>query len=470
VPRLRTVYRCDTCGAVSPKWGGRCAACGAWNSLVEDVEEVGAGGRSPTPSLLPSSPAVPITDVAVDGGRALPTGVPELDRVLGGGLVAGSVTLVGGEPGIGKSTLLLHVAAHHARTTGAALYVSAEESRSQVQARAARVGALVPGLWLQAETSLPAILTAVEETGARLVVVDSIQTVSDPELGPAPGSVVQVRECAHVLVQEAKRRGTAVLLVGHVTKDGSLAGPRLLEHVVDTVLAFEGDRHHALRLLRAQKRRFGPTGELGLFEMDERGLRAVPDASGLFLADRRNGVSGSAVVPTVEGQRPLLVEVQALTVRSQLPQPRRSAQGLDQGRLSLLLAVLEQRAGLPLAGLDVYVSVTGGVRLTEPGADLAVCLALASTATGRPLPPELVACGEVGLGGELRQVPQTQRRLQEAARLGFTRAIVPVSAPNGVAGIEVLRARSLLEGLALAGLLDDAPPPTFLHDRQPRRG
>jgi DNA repair protein RadA/Sms len=383
--------------------------------------------------------------------------VDELDRVLGGGLVAGSVTLVGGEPGIGKSTLLLHVAAHHARTAGRALYVTAEESRAQVHARAGRLSALEPRLFLQAETSLPAILAAVEQTGAELVVVDSIQTVSDPELGPAPGSVVQVRECAHVLVQEAKRRGTAVLLVGHVTKDGTLAGPRLLEHVVDTVLAFEGDRHHALRLLRAQKHRFGPTTELGLFEMDEGGLRAVPDPSGLFLADRRAGVSGSAVVPTVEGQRPLLVEVQALTVRSPLPQPRRSSQGVEQGRLSLLLAVLEQRAGVGVAGLDVYVSVTGGVRLTEPGADLAVCLAVASTCLGVPLPEGLVVCGEVGLGGELRQVPQTQRRLQEAARLGFTSAIVPASAPNGVAGIEVRRARSVLDALALAGLLHDGP-------------
>jgi DNA repair protein RadA/Sms len=424
---------------------------------VEDVEEVG-GPVKGSPALAPASPALPITEAAADGGTPRPTGVPELDRVLGGGLVAGSVTLVGGEPGIGKSTLLLEVAAHHARAGGRALYVTAEESRAQVHARAARMGALEPELYLQAETSLPAILAAVEQTGAGLLVVDSIQTVSDPELGPAPGSVVQVRECAHVLVQEAKRRGTAVLLVGHVTKDGNLAGPRLLEHVVDTVLAFEGDRHHALRLLRAQKHRFGPTTELGLFEMDERGLKAVPDPSGLFLADRRSGVSGSAVVPTVEGQRPLLVEVQALTVGSPLAQPRRSAQGVEGGRLSLLLAVLEQRAAIGVSGLDVYVSVTGGVRLTEPGADLAVCLAVASTCLGVPLPAGMVACGEVGLGGELRQVPQTPRRLQEAARLGFTSAIVPASAPNGVAGIEVKRARSVLEALALAGLLDDASP------------
>ena len=300
---------------------------------------------------------------------------------------------------------------------------------------------------------LPAVVAALDEVRATTVVVDSIQTVMDPDLGSAPGSIVQVRECAHRLVREAKERGIAVVLVGHVTKDGGLAGPRVLEHVVDTVLSFEGERHHALRLLRAAKHRFGSTSELGLFEMTEGGLVGVPDPSGLFLADRRAGIAGSVVVPIVEGQRPLLVEVQALVSPSALALPRRSAQGLDNSRLALLTAVLDKRAGLGMSTLDVYVSAIGGVRLAEPGSDLGVCLALASSLTGEVVPADLVACGEVGLAGELRQVAQTPRRLAEAARLGFKRVIVPASAPNGVDGVEVIRARSLLEALALAGLL-----------------
>jgi DNA repair protein RadA/Sms len=297
---------------------------------------------------------------------------------------------------------------------------------------------------------LPNIVAALDAVRPDLVVVDSIQTVVDPDLGSAPGSVVQVRDCAHRLVQEARRRQMAVLLVGHVTKDGTLAGPRVLEHVVDTVLSFEGDRHHALRLLRAVKHRFGPTHELGVFEMTGGGLVGVADPSGMLLADRRCGVPGSVVVPAIEGQRPLLVEIQALVTSS--PLGRRSAQGVDPGRLSMLLAVLSERAGIPFGTSDVYVSAVGGVRLDEPGTDLATCLALASAQTGTAVAPTLVACGEVGLGGELRQVGQTPRRLAEAARLGFTHAIVPASAPNGVSGIEIRRVGSLAEAVALAGL------------------
>jgi DNA repair protein RadA/Sms len=451
VARLRSLYRCTECGASSPKWGGRCATCGEWNSLVEEIAEVrpGAAGVAGAP---PAAVPVPITDVGCADGAAVPTGVPELDRVLGGGLVAGSVTLVGGEPGIGKSTLLLQVAAARARAGARALYVSAEESAQQVSGRAERLGALHADLWLLSETVLPHVLAAVDHVKPDLVIVDSIQTVVDPEIGSAPGSVTQVRECAHRLVHEAKQRGVAVVLVGHVNKEGGLAGPRVLEHVVDTVLAFEGDRHHALRLLRAVKHRYGPTAELGVFEMTEAGITGVADPSGLFLADRRQGIAGSAVVPIVEGQRPLLVEVQALVAPSPLALPRRSAQGFDQGRLSLLLAVLERRAGLSFAGTDVYASAVGGVRLAEPGSDLGLCLALASSLVGDPVPPGLVACGEVGLGGELRQAAQTPRRLAEAARLGFTTAIVPVSAPNGVPGIRVLRAGTLAEALDLATL------------------
>jgi DNA repair protein RadA/Sms len=334
---------------------------------------------------------------------------------------------------------------------GTVLYVTGEESLSQVRARAERLGAVSPGLWLASETSIPAVLAAIDSTTPDLVIIDSIQTMTEPDLGSAPGSVVQVRECAHRLVREAKERTVTIVLVGHVTKDGSLAGPRVLEHVVDTVLSFEAE-HHALRLLRATKHRFGPTNELGLFEITDAGLVPVADPSGLFLTDRRPGVAGSAVVAIVEGHRPLLVEVQALVSQSALAMPRRSAQGIDQGRLSMLLAVLEQRAGVPFTGLDVYVSVAGGVRLTEPGSDLGLCLALASARLDRAVAPTVVACGEVGLVGELRSVTQMPRRLTEACRLGFTRAVVPASSPNGVEGIDLCRAVSLADALAVTGL------------------
>ncbi len=300
---------------------------------------------------------------------------------------------------------------------------------------------------------LPNILTALDRVRPDVVVIDSIQTVVDPELGSAPGSVVQVRECAHQLVQQARARGVATVLVGHVTKDGNLAGPRVLEHVVDTVLAFEGDRHHALRLLRAVKHRFGPTSELGVFEMTPGGLAGVADPSGLFLTDRRCGVPGSAVVPALEGQRPLLVEVQALVTKTQLAMPRRSVQGIEPARLAMLLAVLQERAGWPFSGSDVYVSAVGGVKLVEPGTDLGTCLALASALCGRPVPAALVACGEVGLGGEVRQVGQTGRRLAEAARLGFRRAVVSTSAVADVPGIDIVRVDHVADALAAAGLL-----------------
>jgi DNA repair protein RadA/Sms len=452
VAKLRVVFRCTECGASSPRWAGRCSSCEAWNCLVEEVEEARPSAVAASASLSSGAPAIPITEVDMAQGSPLPTGVDELDRVLGGGLVPGSVTLLGGEPGIGKSTLLLDVAARRAAGGATVLYVSGEESPAQVRARAERLGALCPSLLLQAETDLAHIVATIERDGPDVVVVDSIQTLADPELGSAPGSVVQVRECAHRLVRVAKEHAVAMVLVGHVTKDGGLAGPRVLEHVVDTVLSFEGDRHHALRLLRAVKHRFGSTSELGLFEMRDAGLVAVPDPSGLFLADRRLGVPGSAVVPLIEGRRPLLVEVQSLVARSELPNPRRNAQGLDQGRLAMLLAVLQQRVGCSTAGADVYVSTVGGVRLGEAGSDLAVCLALVSAVSRTPVPDDLVACGEVGLGGELRQAAQTPRRLHEAARLGFRRAIVSASAPNGVPGIEVLRAANLAEALDHASL------------------
>jgi DNA repair protein RadA/Sms len=387
-----------------------------------------------------------LADVDPDASTLIPSGLSELDRVLGGGFVPGSATLIGGEPGIGKSTLLLQAAATMVRQGARCLLVCAEESPAQVRLRAERLNALMPGLWLTGESSMPAILAAISQVAPDVVVVDSIQTVWDPDLDSTPGSVGQVRDCAHQLVTAAKSGGPAVIMVGHVTKEGALAGPRVLEHVVDTVLSFEGDRHHAIRLLRATKHRFGPTGELGLFEMTGAGLEAVADPAGLFLADRRPGNCGSVVFPSMEGYRPLLVEIQALVVSTPLPSPRRSVSGFDAGRLSLLLAVLDRRVGLSLVGHEVYVSVVGGVKVADPGADLAVCLALASAFTRRPVHDELVVLGEVGLGGEVRQVAQTPRRLSEAARLGFTRALIPSRAP-GCEGLSVRRAATLFDAL-----------------------
>ena len=447
--KLRLVYRCSECTTAYPKWAGRCPSCEAWNSMVEDVE-----GSEPDLAALVAygtgAVAMPLAEIDTVVGGPQPTGIDELDRVLGGGLVPGSVSLLGGEPGIGKSTLLLQLAAAWPTRT---LYVSAEESAQQVRLRAERLGAVGPNLWLLAETSLPHVVAALDTVQPQLVIIDSIQSVADPDLGSAPGSVVQVRGCAHRLVAEAKARGVPMVLVGHVTKDGGLAGPRVLEHVVDTVLSFEGDRHHALRLLRAVKHRFGSTNDLGVFEMVERGLVGVPDASSLFLTDRRTGVAGSAVTPTLEGHRPLMVEVQALTnkVNPGVP-PRRSAQGLDPGRLALLLAVLERRARLPMGQHEVFASAVGGVRLTEPGSDLPMCLAIVSALADHPLPPDIISFGEIGLAGELRQVAHASRRLAEAARLGFTRAIVPANSANGVDGITLVRVATLSEALMSVGL------------------
>ena len=455
--KVRSTYRCADCGADGPQWTGRCAGCGAWNTIVEERTRPASASSTATPP----SQALPIADVESEGWAPRPVGIGELDRVLGGGLVAGSVTLLGGEPGIGKSTLLLQAVSALARQGTTCLLACAEESAQQVRMRAARLGALEPALWLVAETDLSAILAHAATLAPDVLVVDSIQTVFDPDLASAPGSVAQVRECAHRLVRAAKEADRATVLVGHVTKDGALAGPRVLEHVVDTVLSFEGERHHALRLLRAVKHRFGPTSELGLFEMTDDGLIGVPDPGRLFLSDRQAQAPGSVVVPTLEGHRPLLVELQALVAKSPLATPRRSAQGLDSGRLAMVSAVLEERVGVSLAGADVYALAVGGVRVVEPGADLALALALVSSVTGTALPPDLVACGEIGLCGELRQVGQTGRRLSEAARLGFRRGIVPASAPEPPPGFEVLRVATLVEALAKSGLRLGAKPVGF---------
>lgn len=437
-----------SCGAGAPKWSGRCSTCGDWNTLSEELEV----DEPLAVPLAASSPPTPITELSPVAGTPVPTGVAELDRVLGGGLVPGSVTLLGGEPGVGKSTLVLQVLAARARSGARVLYVTGEESVDQVRLRAERVGALHDDLLLAAETAMGNLAVHIEATRPELCVVDSIQTLHDPRFTSAPGSVTQVRECAHRLVQIAKSTGTTILLVGHVTKDGQLSGPRVLEHVVDTVLSLDGDRHHDLRILRAAKHRFGSTDEIGMFSVRGDGLADVPDPSALFLGDRRVGVAGSVVVPALEGHRPLLVEVQALVARSTLPQPRRSVQGLDAGRLALLLAVLQQRVGADLSGMDVYAMTVGGVKVTEPGADLGACLAAVSSATGTAIPAHVVACAEVGLGGELRQVTRLDRRLSEAARLGFRQAVVPESAPLIDAPIDVVRVPTVGEAIAALDL------------------
>jgi DNA repair protein RadA/Sms len=454
--RTRSIYACGDCGARHAKWTGRCGTCGAWNALTEEVTAGAPAGRA-QPAL---GPLQRLDQVDPATAQVRPTGIGELDRVLGGGLVPGSVTVLGGEPGIGKTTLAMQLLGWWA---GPTLYISGEESPQQVKQRALRLGITTPNrpsdeadparrggdVWIAAEVSLRGILDAVERTRPDVVVIDSIQTIADERIASSPGSSTQIRECTQQLVVEAKRRGVAMVLVGHVTKEGALAGPRALEHVVDTVLSFEGERHHALRLLRAVKHRFGATDELGLFEMTSCGLVGVPDPSHLFLDDRRRGVAGSVIASVMEGQRPLLVEIQALTVQVPMGAPaRRTTQGLDSSRLAMLLAVVERRAGLRVGDQDVYASTVGGVRILEPGADLAVALAVVSAVTDIAVAAPLVAIGEVGLGGEVRQVPQTARRLAEAARLGYRTAFVPVGAPadGGIRSVEV---ESLADAVAL---------------------
>ncbi len=394
---------------------------------------------------------MPMPDIDIDEWVPVPTGFEEIDRVLGGGLVPGSVTLLGGEPGVGKSTLLLQLTAHRCQNGSRSLYVSAEESKQQVRLRAERLGLLQQELWLVSSTSLPEIVHHIDSVKPELVIIDSIQTIFDPELGSAPGSVGQVRHCAHQLVMEAKARGIATVLVGHVTKDGGLAGPRVLEHIVDTVLEFDGDRNLDLRQLRAAKHRFGATNELGLFEMNNLGLQGVSDPSALFLADRAVGSAGSAVVATIDGHRPLLVEVQALADETAHPNPRRSAQGIDSGRLAVVLAVLGKHANQDFSKSDVYSLAVGGAKVIEPGADLGLALALASARMNRVVPDDVVVCGEVGLAGEIRRVAHLDRRLSEAARHGFKRALVPPGAlPEPIEGFKVRSVSNLGEAIRLA--------------------
>ncbi|HET6290000.1 MAG TPA: DNA repair protein RadA [Amycolatopsis sp.] len=431
-----STYRCGECGYEAPKWVGRCPECQAWGTLEERGDARPAIAR--VAAGAPSAPARPIGEVDVETARAKPTGVSELDRVLGGGFVPGAVILLAGEPGVGKSTLLLEVAYQWAATAGRALYVTGEESAGQVRLRAERTGNVHDEMFLAAESDLSAILGHVDAVKPGVLIVDSVQTMASPQVEGAPGGVTQVRAVTAGLVALAKERGLPIVLVGHVTKDGSVAGPRVLEHLVDVVLQFEGDKHSTLRMLRGIKNRFGAADEIGCFELVEEGIVGVPDPSGLFLSHTAEPVAGTAVTVTMEGKRPLLGEVQALVSATQSPQPRRAVSGLDSARVAMVLAVVEKRANVKVGDKDVYVATVGGMKITEPGIDLAVVLALISSARDTPLSPQLVAMGEVGLSGEVRRVPSVGRRLAEAARLGFTYALVPPDSGKIPPGIRVL--------------------------------
>jgi DNA repair protein RadA/Sms len=455
----KTVFVCQECGSQSPKWLGRCADCGAWNSFVEErPQELVAGGAGAAAaghrySLAGAAGAGAqlYADVAIEQHARLATGMDEFDRVLGGGVVPGSLVLLGGEPGIGKSTLLLQAAANMARTIGPVLYSSGEESEHQIKSRGERLGIGRAPLFLLAETCLERILEEISRIKPALVVVDSVQTVFSLKFQSAPGSIGQVREAATQLLFTAKGMNVPTFLVGHVTKDGSLAGPKALEHVVDTVLYFEGERHHSHRVVRAVKNRFGAVSELGVFEMCATGLRAVPNPSRMFLAERPGNAPGSAVLCSVEGSRPILVEVQALVSTSTFAAARRMANGIDQQRLALLLAVLEKRAGLNLAGDDVFVNVAGGVTVDEPASDLGVVAAVASSVRNRVIPQRTAMFGEVGLAGEVRGITQAGLRIREAAQLGFDRCIMPETnidpSDRSPGGCELVGVRTIGEAL-----------------------
>lgn len=452
--RAKTLFVCQDCGYESPKWLGKCPGCGAWNTMVEELQPAVTATRPGiSPGLSTGEKPVAISAVEVEDTPRFPTGSLELDRVLGGGIVPGSFVLVGGDPGIGKSTILLQLAARVAQNQGPVLYVSGEESARQVRLRADRLGTLEDRLYVLSETNLDTIEQHAAHLAPVLLIVDSIQTVFRPDLPSAPGSVSQVREGAAQLLRLAKTRGTAVFIAGHVTKEGSLAGPRVLEHIVDTVLYFEGERHASFRVLRAVKNRFGSTNEIGLFEMRDLGLVEVLNASELFLSQRPLGVAGSVVVPSMEGTRPLLVEVQALVSATTFVSPRRTADGIDLNRVQLLIAVLEKRVGLLLGNHDAYVKVAGGVKIAEPAVDMGLAAALASSYRDRPADARTVVIGEVGLAGEVRAVSRVEQRLREAEKMGFRRAVLPnanlknlsVKTPLELVGVE-----TVMEGLEAA--------------------
>ncbi|QAU34401.1 DNA repair protein RadA [Janthinobacterium sp. 17J80-10] len=444
----KTNYTCTECGGVSAKWAGQCPACGQWNTLVETlVETVGNRYSTPQQGLAQATPVLSLADIeAIDVPR-FTTGIEEFDRVLGGGLVAGGVVLIGGDPGIGKSTLLLQALANLSRERKV-LYISGEESGAQIALRAKRLAVDAQELKLQAEIQLEKILATLAEQKPQVAVIDSIQTMYSDALTSAPGSVAQVRECAAQLTRVAKQTGITIIMVGHVTKEGALAGPRVLEHIVDTVLYFEGDTHSSFRLVRAFKNRFGAVNELGVFAMTEKGLKGVSNPSALFLSQHDSQVAGSCVMVTQEGTRPLLVEIQALVDTSHVPNARRLSVGLEQNRLAMLLAVLHRHAGVAAFDQDVFINAVGGVKITEPAADLAVLLAIQSSMRNKPLPRGLAVFGEVGLAGEIRPAPRGQERLREAAKLGFSIAMIPkANAP-----------KQKIEGLTIIGVerIDEA--------------
>lgn len=425
--KQKTNYTCTECGGTSSKWQGQCSQCNAWNTLVETVVEAVSSHRYQ--SLTQAAPVMPLAEIEAHDVARFATGIDEFDRVLGGGMVSGGVVLIGGDPGIGKSTLLLQALAHLGKQRKA-LYISGEESAAQIALRAQRLGLEQAQVQVQAEIQLEKIQASITSHLPAVVVIDSIQTVYSDQLQSAPGSVAQVRECAAQLTRIAKQNGITMILVGHVTKDGTLAGPRVLEHIVDTVLYFEGDTHSSFRLVRAFKNRFGAVNELGVFAMTERGLKGVSNPSALFLSEHGNdgkggNVPGSCVLVTQEGTRPLLVEIQALVDSSHAPNPRRLSVGLEQTRLAMLLAVLHRHAGVACFDQDVFINAVGGVKITEPAADLAVMLAIVSSFRNKPLPRGLIVFGEVGLAGEIRPAPRGQERLKEAAKLGFSIALIP---------------------------------------------
>ena len=433
------VYSCTECGGQVPKWQGQCPHCTAWNTLVESVAELATSGKNRYSALAATSTIQTLEELGATEVPRTPTGIAEFDRVLGGGLVSGGVVLIGGDPGIGKSTLLLQALAHLA-THKKVLYISGEESAQQIALRAKRLSLDAREMYLLAEIQLEKIQAVIKQQCPDVVVIDSIQTMYSEHLTSAPGSVAQVRECAAQLTRMAKSAEITMILVGHVTKDGTLAGPRVLEHIVDTVLYFEGDSHSSFRLIRAFKNRFGAVNELGVFAMTERGLREVSNPSALFLSQHGAQVPGSCVMVTQEGTRPLLVEIQALLDEAHSPNPRRLSLGLEQNRLAMLLAVLHRHAGIACFDQDVFINAVGGVKITEPGADLPILLAIVSSLRNKPLPEKMVVFGEVGLAGEVRPVQRGQERLREAAKLGFTVAIIPKAnePKQGIAGMEII--------------------------------
>lgn len=444
------MYRCAECGHEVTKWVGQCPKCRSWGTIDEAAPPKPALAR--VSAGAPATPARPIAEVDLETARAVSTGISELDRVLGGGIVPGAVVLLAGEPGVGKSTLLLEVAHRWAAgdSPGPSLYITGEESAGQVRLRAERTDSVHPQLYLGAESDLSSVLGHVDAVKPGLLIVDSVQTVQTAEAEGTPGGVTQVRAVTTALVTLAKERGLPVVLVGHVTKDGAVAGPRVLEHLVDVVLHFEGDRHSSLRMLRGVKNRFGPADEIGCFEQRDDGIAEVPDPSGLFINRQEQTVEGTAVTVMVEGKRPLLVEVQALAMRSPMAMPRRSVSGLDSSRVAMMLAVLEKHGKVHFSNQEVYAATVGGTKVTEPAADLAIALALASSNLGKPLPPGVIAVGEVGLAGEIRRVTGLNRRLAEAARLGFDRALVPPNSgplPDGIRTTEVPDIRTALKFL-----------------------